>query len=237
MFDSDFDSSDVASEDGIDSADVSDTQASDDVEFLDTSDLEEDVSDSMQDDAGENLDDSDDGVYHATRLSEEELHQIDALWEDDKPVDTEPYQATHRSDIDTIDDREPYRATRNIDFSGEEISDEADDLADGESTDSIADQFAKDVESMNFEDLEKEQERIDELSRMDDMDIFAQYDADQRGKMDSELFDSLTDGLPKETLEHLKSGLESGDPEVYDYFGLNGDEDNNTDGMTRGRRR
>jgi len=57
------------------------------------------------------------------------------------------------------------------------------------------------------------------------------------GKYDPELMSALTDGLPRETLEHLKAGLATGDPDVYDYFGLGNDEETGNADFTRTRKR
>ena len=71
MFESDFDANDV--------------QDSDDIEFLDTSDTENDVDVEV-----------DDGFYHATHMSAEEVERIDEMWSDeaDIPPDNEPYRAS-----------------------------------------------------------------------------------------------------------------------------------------------
>lgn len=216
MFESDFDANDV--------------QDSDDIEFLDTSDTENDVDVEV-----------DDGFYHATHMSAEEVERIDEMWSDeaDIPPDNEPYRASRNSEslLDT-DVIEPYRATRQSD-----TQDFASDLdSSGDTNDllsplSLEEQFASDVESMSFDDLRVEQERLDQLSQMDDLDIFASYDAAQNGKYDPELMSALTDGLPRETLEHLKAGLATGDPDVYDYFGLGNDEETGNADFTRTRKR
>lgn len=127
-------------------------------------------------------------------------------------------------------------------FEGNDINDsDTSDLDDVSSSDisSIEEQFAADVEAMSFEDISEEQARLDSLSQMDDMDIFAEYDAEQKEQYDPELFNSLTDGLSRESLEHLKEGLANRDPDVMDYFGLT-DNDDGQDGppdFTRKRTR
>lgn len=216
MFESDFDANGV--------------QDTDDIEFLDTSDMESDVDVEV-----------DDGFYHATHMSAEEVERIDEMWSDkaDIPSDNEPYRASRNSEslVDT-DVIEPYRATRQSD-----TQDFASDLdASGDTNDllsplSLEEQFASDVESMSFDDLRVEQERLDQLSQMEDLDIFASYDAAQNGKYDPELMTALTDGLPRETLEYLKAGLATGDPDVYDYFGLGNDEETGNTDFTRTRKR
>ncbi|MBE6008576.1 MAG: hypothetical protein E7235_05190 [Lachnospiraceae bacterium] len=76
------------------------------------------------------------------------------------------------------------------------------------------------------------------MSEMDDLDIFAEFDNTQKGKYDPELFAALTDGLPRESLEQLRNGLATGDPDTYEYFGLNGKVDDGNEGdYTRTRKK
>lgn len=172
-------------------------------------------------------------------MSPDTVAEIDNLWRDTFDRKVEPYKATKYTD-DAIDIEavEPYRATRQSD-----TQDFASDLdASGDTNDllsplSLEEQFAFDVEAMSFDDLQVEQERLDQLSQMDDLDIFASYDAAQNGKYDPELMSALTDGLPRETLEHLKAGLATGDPDVYDYFGLGNDDETGNADFTRTRKR
>ena len=221
-FDSDFDISDT-----------NDTAEFDgDIGILDTYDIESGIPDEGETDDIPATDELDDGLYHATRMSEEEVSRIDELWDETskKESDVEPYQATRLSDIEQEEVKEPYKATRLSDSSdmAGELSDQR-DVVRVDMPSSLEEQFAADVEAMSFDDLSAEQARLDSLSQMDDMDIFAEYDAAQKHEYDPELFDALTDGLPRETLEHLKEGLATGNPEVYDYFGLNGGEDDEND--------
>lgn len=204
MFDSDYDSDFAASdiEDSSNSSDISDSSSDENVELLDTSDLTDNMSET---------EDAEDDLYHATRMSDEEVQRIDDMWKEEKSME---------------DDIEPYKATRLSD--ADDLTEDSDDVS-GENvlqSESLEDAFAADVEAMSFDDLYKEQERIDKLSKMDDMDIFVEYDNAQREKYDPELFSALTDGMPKEVLEQLKNGLATGDPDTYDYFGLSGDGDN-----------
>lgn len=90
---------------------------------------------------------------------------------------------------------------------------------------------------MSLDDLSKEYERIASLSEMDDLDIFAEFDNTQKAKYDPELFTTLTDGLPKESLEQLRYGLAAGDPDTYKYFGLNGEIDDENGKYSRTRRK
>ena len=217
MFESDVDSADLLS--------------SDDVEFLDTSDTND-----------ESCVDLDDGFYHADHMSAEEVERIDDIWNDtpDFSSNVEPYKASSNAELLAESDIvEPYHATRIADtkeFAGD-LAD-AGEVEDTFSAKSLEEQFASDVDAMSFDDLRAEQDRLDQLSQMDDLDIFAAYDMEQRGKYDPELFSTLTDGLPRETLEQLKEGLANGNPDVYDYFGLNGGEAGDTaEEISRTRKR
>ena len=221
-FDSDFDISDTKDTAEFDG----------DIGILDTYDIESGIPDEGETDDIPATDELDDGLYHAARMSEEEVSRIDELWDETnkKESDVEPYQATRLSDIEQEEVKEPYKATRLSDSSdmAGELSDQR-DVVGVDMPSSLEEQFAADVEAMSFDDLSAEQARLDSLSQMDDMDIFAEYDAAQKPEYDPELFDALTDGLPRETLEHLKEGLATGNPEVYNYFGLNGGEDDEND--------
>lgn len=204
-----------------------------DIEILDTSDIESSIPEEAETGDIPATDELDDGLYHATRMSEEEVSRIDELLDetDKKDPDVEPYRAVRNSDMEQVEEvKEPYRATKRSDSSdlSGDLSAQS-DVAGVEMPSSLEDQFAAEIESMSFDDLSAEQARLDSLSQMEDMDIFAEYDASQKAQIDPELFSTLTDGLPRETLEHLKEGLATGDPEVYDYFGLNGSEDDGND--------
>lgn len=219
---------------GFDVSDTNDTTEFDgDIEILDTSDIESSISEEVETDDIPATDELDDGLYHATRMSEEEINRIDEMWDETskKESDVEPYQATRLSEMEQVEEvKEPYKSTRlsdSSDISGE-LSDQS-DMAGVEMPESLEEQFAAEIEAISFDDLSAEQARLDSLSQMDDLDIFAEYDAAQKSEYDPELFASLTDGLPRETLEHLKEGLATGDPDVYDYFGLNGGEDDGND--------
>jgi len=240
MFDSDFDSTDMSV------SDCADTPDNDDVEFLDTSDVQEDADSVME---VNNDEVSDKESYRATHMTEEEMQAIDALWQAEKHEDIEPYKSTHLTEeqmkqTDEIWDEKyagdipaPYKATR---------LDSIDDVSttvDGESVFdigslSLEEQFAAEVDAMSLDDLSKEHERLASLSEMDDLDIFAEFDNTQKGKYDPELFAALTDGLPRESLEQLRNGLSTGNPDTYEYFGLNGDGgDESNDSPTLSRKR
>ena len=192
---------------------------------------------------------SDSESYKATHMTEEEMQAIDALWQAEKHEDIEPYKATHLTEeqmkqTDEIWDEKnagdipaPYKATR---------LDSIDDVStavDGDSvfdigSQSLEERFAAEVDAMSLDDLSKERDRIASLSEMDDLDIFAEFDNTQKEKYDPELFAALTDGLPKESLEQLRNGLATGDPDTYEYFGLNGDGgDESNDAPTLSRKR
>ena len=76
-----------------------------------------------------------------------------------------------------------------------------------------------DDSSLDTSDIESAQNEIEQLGKMSDEDILESF-KDDVGPIDGDLFDSLTDGLQKEALEHLRDGLVNGDEDVYDYFGL-----------------
>lgn len=166
------------------------------------------------------LDELDDGNYHATHLSEEEVQQIDDLWKEDKSADIEPYHAERMTEEevarieelsqDVALDVEPYHAVPNdLDTNSE----------------SDADRFAAEIEALSLDELEAEQERLDILHNDAEMDIFGEYDASVKGSWTEEQFHDLIDGLPRETLEHLRTGLENQDQDVLDYFGLGSTDD------------
>ena len=222
MYDSDFGSSDIGG---------------DDVEFLDTSDPVEKNSMDLEQ---SNLDidnEMEDGLHHATKMSEEEVARIDGMWEQDVVEDIEPYRSINNDVTLETDIIDPYKATRTVD-SGDLTSDlrETADLEQLQTYKSFEDQFASEIAAMSFEDLAAEQERLERLGGMCDLDIFAEFDNEYKNKYDPELFNALTDGLSKETLAHLRDGLAKGNPDVYEYFGLSGDADDGNEGeCTRSR--
>lgn len=239
MFDSDFDSPDMSISDCTDTP-------NDDIEFLDTIDVQEDV-DSVKE---ANIDElSDDESYKATHMTEEEMQAIDALWHVEKHEDIEPYKATHLTEeqmkqTDEIWDEKnagdipaPYKATRLDSIDDVSTAIDGDSVFDFGSQ-SLEERFAAEVDAMSLDDLSKEHERIASLSEMDDLDIFAEFDNAQKEKYDPELFAALTDGLPRESLEQLRNGLATGDPDTYEYFGLNGEvDDESNDSPTLSRKR
>lgn len=176
------------------------TESSDDIEFLDTSDIsggdaeavldiEVDSEDALTDDAPEEVDD---GFYHASRMSSEEVHRIDDLWSDEdssQTSDVEPYQATRMTDaeVDAIDDM---------------WEDDFDEGIDDTSSDEL-------IDTPPGLDIDPEQ--------------------------------TWLDGLDRGSLEQLREGLLSGNPDIYDYLGLS-ENDGSSDGtdemklsLTRGR--
>lgn len=202
----------------------------------------------------------DSGHYKASRMTEEQVQEIDELWRVEKPVDIEPYKATHMTEeqVREIDELwrvekpanvEPYKATHLTEEQMKQTDeiwkangaapyqavrlDSVKDISPNSDNDSIFDlssqsleeQFAAEVDALSLDDLSAERERLAKLSEMDDLDIFAEFDKSQRNKYDPDLFNTLTDGLPRGALEQLKNGLATGDPNVYDYFGLNGEKD------------
>lgn len=67
-----------------------------------------------------------------------------------------------------------------------------------------ADRFAAEIEALSDE-LEVEQECLDGFHNDAEMDIFGEYDASVKESMTEEQFHDLLDGLPRETLEHLRT--------------------------------
>lgn len=238
MFDSDFDSNDMSISDCADTP-------NDDIEFLDTSDVQEDVDSVKKANIDELLDDE---SYKATHMTEEEMQAIDALWQAEKHEDIEPYKATHLTEeqmkqTDEIWDEKnagdipaTYKATRLDSIDDVSTAVDGDSIFDFGSQ-SLEEQFAAEVDAMSLDDLSREHERIASLSEMDDLDIFAEFDNTQKAKYDPELFAALTDGLSKESLKQLRNGLAAGDPDTYEYFGLNGETDDENGEYSRTRRK
>ena len=153
--------------------------------------------------------DLDDGFYHADHMSDEEVARIDDMWDDTpESFDVEPYQAVRASDMDK---------QQNDIGKNEEASDMLSSL-------SLEEKFASDIEVETLQEIGNPF-----ASEVQDVQPQAEYD--------KELFDALTDDLPRETLEHLKEGLKSGDREVYDYFGLSGTADDGSGEYTLSPRR
>lgn len=228
MFDSDFDSNDMSI------SDYPDTD-SNDIEFLDTSDVQEEA-DSISEQQNDDL--SDREGYSATVMTEEQQQKIDSLWNSGQHYDIEPYQATRLSEeqMNQIDEIWEEKNTGDIPVPYKATSiDSTDDVSPAMYGDfdiefgfpSLEEEFAAEVDALSLEDLNKEHERLASLSGMNDLDIFAEFDNTQNSEYDSELFNTLIDGLPKETLERLRDGLATGDPDTYEYFGINGDDGSN----------
>lgn len=93
--------------------------------------------------------------------------------------------------------------------------------------------FTAEIEYMVFDELRKEQVMLDALSHLDDMDISAEFDNAQKRKYDLELLAALMDGLLKDSLEQLRNELATGDPDTYEYLGLNcNNDDEDNDALT-----
>ncbi len=171
--------------------------------------------------------DSSDNVYHATRMAQEEVDRIDAMWQDSTgKAEIEPYRADPFIANEINDSVEPYQAIRSTDT--RDISDEIGghpEFRDFTGVESIEDAFASQVESMSFDDLQLEQSRLDQLSQMDDMDIFAEYDSNHSHGVSSEQFHEIIDSLDRESLQQLKNGLANGEPDIYEQLGLMDEED------------
>ena len=140
----------------------------------------------------EAVDTPDDDFYHAERMSDAEVARIDDLWDESKDVsDVEPYKAISSGEISDVDD---------VALTDEE-------------------KFAAEIESMSLDDLQAERDRLEELSKMSDMDIFADYD-EQAGGNRLEQFDTAIEGMSTEQLADLRESLEARNPEVLEFFGI-----------------
>lgn len=148
------------------------------------------------------------------------MKQTDEIWEGKSTKDIpEPYKATSLDPIDDVSTA----------GNGDSVFDFG--------SQSLEERFAAEVDAMSLDDLCKEHERIASLSEMDDLDVFAEFDNTQKAKYDPELFAALTDGLSKESLKQLRNGLAAGDPDTYEYFGLNGETDDENGEYSRARRK
>lgn len=211
MFDSNFDSTDTGG---------------DDVEFLDTSDSAEEISLDIENSDLDNSDKADDGLYHATRMSEDEVARIDDIWAQDAITDVEPYCAAKNDVTVESDVVEPYKAVKHVDsLDLESELTETTDLGETQTVKSFEEQFAAEIDAMSLDDLVAERERLERLSNMNDLDIFAEFDKSQATKYDPELFDALTKNLTSEQLSQLRDGLAARDPAVLDYFGIRDEDD------------
>lgn len=241
MFDSDLDTSGFSDVTDTGSAEETAYEAGDGVESLDTTELPDsgDIVDAeMQDDirsdnveSSEMGSDSSDNMYHASRMSQEEIDRIDDLWQKDTSnAEVEPYHAEPLSVSEISDSVEPYHATGSTDTG--DISDEIgsrSEYGDIPQVESIEDSFASQVESMSFDDLQLEQSRLDQLSQMDDMDIFAEYDSNHGRGFSSEQFHEMIDSMDRDSLQQLRDGLSDGNPDVYKQLGLREDDDSSSD--------
>lgn len=158
-------------------------------------------------DATDTLDVPDDDFYHAKHMSDEEVKRIDEMWDETKDYsDVGAYKAISSGELLDIED---------VDLTDEE-------------------QFAAKIESMSLDDLQAERDRLEELSKMSDMDIFADYD-EQAGGSGLKQFDAVIEGLSTEQLADLRDSLETHDPAALEYFGIEGDGTN--DHQTLGLRK
>lgn len=141
----------------------------------------------------------DDDFYHAEHMSDEEVKRIDEMWDETKDYsDVEPYKAILSSELSDIED---------VTLTDEE-------------------KFAAKIESMSLDDLQAERDRLEKLSQMSDMDIFADYDEQASGS-GLEQFDATIEDMSIEQLADLKDSLEVRDPETLEYLGI---EDDGTEG-------
>lgn len=251
MFDSDLDTSGFSEMTDTGGSEGIDQEVGDGVEFLDvleqtdTGDMgDAELQDDIRSEISGNLEvepDSSDNVYHATRMSQEEVDRIDSMWQDrTSESEIEPYHAEPFSASEINDSVEPYQAIRIADT--RDISDEIDghpEYGDFTGVESIEDSFASQVESMSFDDLQLEQSRLDQLSQMDDMDIFAEYDSKHGREVSAEQFHEMIDSIDRASLQQLRDGLVDGNPEIYDQLGLRQDDDtsNGEESMVLSRKR
>lgn len=167
-----------------------------DVPNIDTdiSDLSDTPTDGLED-VAETPDVPDDDFYHAKYMSDEEVKRIDEMWDDAKDCsDVEPYKAISLGELSDIED---------VTLTDEE-------------------QFAAKIEAMSLDDLQAERDRLEELSKMSDMDIFADYDEQVSG-MGLEQFGTAIEGMSAEQLADLRDDLEAHDPATLEYFGIEDD--------------
>lgn len=167
----------------------------------------------------------DDGLYHASKLSEDNLERIDKLWSDDSSdSDAEPYIASEitAEEVEQIDefversDVEPYRA-HTLDLEGQDLDDVTDSL-------SSEDLFAQQIEAMSLDELREERERIERLSQMSDIDIFAEYDLQLKGATEGSASDMMDDPSGQE-LETLRDGLENKDHDLMESIKIDDTDD------------
>lgn len=197
-------------------------------EDMDVSNPMDDPADTNVTDGKDEINEEGEDVYYATRMSAEELEQIDELWKDteNKMIDVEPYRANRNMELDEWEKQEPYKAVRSSDIEKEACdTGEGDDSSDKKGLSDFEKEFAADIAAMDYEDLKWKLDHQDELTNPGKMEILEEYDAMQKENDDSELFHSLIDGMPKEALEYFKDGLENGNQKVYDYFGIRDNED------------
>lgn len=142
------------------------------------------------------LDVPDDDFYHAGHMSDEEVKRIDEMWDEGKDYsDVEPYKAVSSGELSDIED---------VALTDEE-------------------KFAAQIESMSLDDLQTERDRLEELSKMSDMDIFSDYDK-QTSEDGLEQFDTAIESLSLEQLADLRDNLEMRDPATLEYFGIEDEE-------------
>ena len=140
-----------------------------------------------------------DDFYHAERMTDEEVARIDDLWDESKDVsDVEPYKAISSGELSDVGD---------VALTDEE-------------------KFAAEIESMSLDDLQAERDRLEELSKMSDIDIFADYDEQASGG-GMEQFDAAIEGLSTDQLTELRDRIEERDPEMLEFLGV---EDDGADG-------
>ena len=182
MFDSDIDTSGFCEVTATGSAEGTESEISDGIEFLDTTELTDsgEVSDTviqfdLQNEIvnGGDLDfDCSDNVYHAERMSQAEIDRIDDMWQEDTgKTEKDPYHAKPLEISEINATVEPYHAITSTDI--RDISDGITgypDYGDLTEAESLEDSFASQVEAMSFDELQLEQSRLDQLSQMDDLD-------------------------------------------------------------------
>lgn len=158
-------------------------------------------------DTADTLDVPDDDFYHAEHMSDEEVKRIDEMWDEAKDYsDVEPYKAISSGELSDIED---------VALTDEE-------------------KFAAIIESMSLDDLQAERDRLEELSKLSDLDIFADYDEQTSGS-GSKQFDAIIEGMSTEQLADLRDSLEARDPAMLEYLGI--EDDGTNDHQTLGLRK
>ncbi len=173
---------------------------------IDINDIDDSIPD-VSDSTPEELEDvedaldvsADDDYYHAEHMSDEEVARIDEMCNESKKYsDVEPYRAFSSTDLPEIEDYA--------------LTDE--------------EKFAAEIESMSLDELKAERDRLEELSKMDNLDFFPEFNRQLSTKPE---LDEVIANLPIEQLADLRDKLESRDAETLDFLGIDDDSEGNNE--------